>query len=118
MLPRRSYAIRMNSAKQLARQSVRPALPKRFQAAAGSHGNQACADCVDLSAVENASNKTWSLIIQPLVLGFDLVEERIAQTVGVRIPLPRSLVGGKRRRPQRIRAIAAMHREVERSEEH
>src|SRR2546423_11629746 len=27
---------------------------------AGSHSNQVYADCVDLSAVENASNQSWS----------------------------------------------------------
>ena len=48
-----------------------------------------------------------------LVVGFDLVEERIAQAVGVGVPLPRPLVGGERRRPQRVGAVAAMHREVE-----
>src|SRR5580692_3998981 len=34
------------------------------------------------------------------VLGRDLVKERVTQTVGVGIPLPRPLVGGKRGRPQ------------------
>src|SRR6185437_14730168 len=48
-----------------------------------------------------------------LVVLFDLVEERIAQAVGVRVPLARSLVGGERRRPQRIGTVVPVHRQVE-----
>src|SRR5690348_14266393 len=48
-----------------------------------------------------------------LVVVFDLVEERIAQAVGVGVPLPRPLVGGKRRRPDLVGAVIAMHRQVE-----
>src|SRR6186713_3392920 len=47
------------------------------------------------------------------IVRFDLVEERIAQAVGVGVPLPRPLVGSQRRRPNRIGAVAAVHREVE-----
>src|SRR6266404_9349112 len=43
----------------------------------------------------------------------DLVKERVAQALGIRIPLSRSLVGGKRRRPERGGAVAAVHRQVE-----
>src|SRR6266850_4763115 len=78
MLPRRSYAIGMNSAKKLERPILIDQNRRRLS-----------------------------------IFGFDLVEERIAQAVGVGVPLPRSLVGSQSRRPQRIRAIAAMHREVE-----
>src|SRR6202158_1811001 len=46
-------------------------------------------------------------------VGGDLVEERGAQAVGVRIPLARPLVGGQRRRPELVGAVAAMHRQVE-----
>src|SRR5258708_37067970 len=43
----------------------------------------------------------------------DLVKERVAQALGIRIPLSRSLVGGKRRRPERGGAVAAGHRQGE-----
>src|SRR5450631_4669922 len=48
-----------------------------------------------------------------IVAGFHLVKERVAQAVGIRIPLTRPLVGGKRCGPERIGAVAAMHRQVE-----
>src|SRR6202521_2951112 len=48
-----------------------------------------------------------------LVVGCDLVEERVPEAVGVRIPLAGALVGGKCRSPQRVGAVVAMHREVE-----
>ena len=49
-----------------------------------------------------------------LVIVSDLVKERIAQAVGVRIPLTRPLVGGERCRPQRVGAgLAPVHRQVE-----
>src|SRR3954451_24476427 len=47
------------------------------------------------------------------ILVLDLVKERIAQAVGIRIPLAGSLVGGQCRRPKRIRGIVAVHRQVE-----
>src|SRR5258708_6235219 len=47
------------------------------------------------------------------IVGRDLVKERVAQALGIRIPLSRSLVGGQRRRPERVRAVVAMHRQVE-----
>src|SRR5258708_21707086 len=43
----------------------------------------------------------------------DLVKERVAQALGIRIPLSRTLVGGKRRRPERVGTVAAVHRQVE-----
>src|SRR6187551_409908 len=47
------------------------------------------------------------------IVRFDLVEERIAQAVGVGVPLPRPLVGSQRRRPHQIGTVAAVHRQVE-----
>src|SRR5436190_12285091 len=55
----------------------------------------------------------WNgLTTRLFVLVCDLVKERIAKAVGVGIPLPRPLVGGQRRRPQRIGAVAAVHRKI------
>src|SRR5437762_12660160 len=51
--------------------------------------------------------------VRSSIVRFDLVKERIAQAVGVGVPLPRPLVGRQRRRPHRIGAVAAVHREVE-----
>src|SRR3569833_1813629 len=74
-LSHRFYAIRMNSAKQLANATRVPRLV--------------------------------------FVLVLDLVEEGIAQAVGVSVPLPRPLARGERRLPERIGAILAVHRAVE-----
>src|ERR1700730_1330704 len=47
------------------------------------------------------------------IVDVDLVEKRVAQAVGVRVPVTRPFVGRQRRRPQRVRAVAAVHRQVE-----
>src|ERR1700694_2357491 len=48
-----------------------------------------------------------------IVVGFHLVKERVAQAVGIRIPLTWPFVGGQRCGPERVGAVAAMHRQVE-----
>src|SRR5437868_219948 len=58
-------------------------------------------------------SKWTSRLTRLFVLFLDLVEERIAKTVGVRIPLPRPLVGGQGRRPQCVGHVAAVHRKIE-----
>src|SRR5437868_15469691 len=55
----------------------------------------------------------WRSPEQCSVVVRDLVEERIAQAVGVRIPLAGPLVGGQRGFPERVGAVAAVHRQVE-----
>src|SRR5260370_34921771 len=43
----------------------------------------------------------------------DLVKKRVAQAVGIRIPLTRPLVGSQGCGPKRVRAVATVHRQVE-----
>src|SRR5258705_60599 len=45
----------------------------------------------------------------------NLVKERVAQAVGIRIPLTRTLVGSQGCGPERVRAVATVHRQVERA---
>src|SRR5216684_8298884 len=47
------------------------------------------------------------------VVDCDLVKERIAQAVGIRIPPTRTLVGSQGCGPERVRAVATVHRQVE-----
>src|SRR5260370_1425070 len=47
------------------------------------------------------------------VVGCNLVKERVAQAVGVRIPVTGPLVGGQRCRPERVRAVVAVDRQDE-----
>src|SRR5882672_3702269 len=47
------------------------------------------------------------------VVDCDLVKERVAQAVGIRIPLTRTLVGSQGCGPERVRAVATVHRQVE-----
>src|SRR3954447_1750724 len=46
------------------------------------------------------------------VFGGHLVEERIAQAVGVGIPLARASIGSERRCPDSVGAIAPVHRKI------
>src|SRR3981189_707432 len=47
------------------------------------------------------------------VVDCNLVKERVAQAVGIRIPLTRTLVGSQGCGPERVRAVATVHRQVE-----
>src|SRR6478609_6759812 len=63
------------------------------------------------SAKQLANSTAIQRLVVVLVL--DLVEEGIAQRVGVGVPLARALVGGQCRRPELVGAVLSVHREVE-----